>query len=197
MSRRSNRINRSPACCSLRRGRNAYGALGVVRLRPDFLLRMISYFKQPSRRACAPWGRSCPSYGPLLVASNAASLADWMNLVSVVDRKLTFVWQEPNAGSSDSGLRGWTLRTGMGHELNSTPSERERVIKLVQQQLLKNDLVGVPIMGATAISPTEFQHFIAYQERAESAAIADCGACRGRSPKHCRRRLLACYGKLG
>jgi len=133
--------------------------LAFVRLRPDFLLRMISYFKQPSRRSLRAIGADhVPSYGPLLVASNAASLADWMNLVSVVDRKLSFVWQEPNTGSSDAGLRGWTLRTGMGHELNSTPSERERVIKLVQQQLLKNDLVGVPVMGPTAISPTEFQH---------------------------------------
>jgi acyl-[acyl-carrier-protein]-phospholipid O-acyltransferase/long-chain-fatty-acid--[acyl-carrier-protein] ligase len=133
--------------------------LAFVRLRPDFLLRMISYFKQPSRRSLRAIGAdNVPSYGPLLIASNAASLADWLNVVSVIDRKLSFVWQESKAEPSDSGLRGWTLRTGIGSQLNTPTTERGELLNLVQKQLLNNDLVGVPIVGPTAISVSEFQH---------------------------------------
>lgn len=133
--------------------------LAFVRMRPDFLLRMISYFKQPSRRNLRAVGAdNVPSYGPLLVASNASSLADWLNIVSVVDRKLTFVWQEPTTAASDAGLRGWALRTGMGNQLDTQPTARAQIFELMQKQLLKNDLVGVPVMGATSINISEFQH---------------------------------------
>jgi hypothetical protein len=46
----------------------------------------------------------------------------------------------------------------MGHELSGKVAQREQVIKLVQQQLLGNDLVGVTVVGTTAISVGEFQH---------------------------------------
>ena len=134
--------------------------LVFVRMRPDFLLRMISYFKQPSRRSLRAIGADhVPSYGPLLIASNAASLADWLNVVSVIDRKLSFVWQEQGTDSADAGLQGWALRTGIGTELDTQPAQRGELLKLVQKQLLNNDLVGVPVVGPTAISVSEFQHF--------------------------------------
>jgi acyl-[acyl-carrier-protein]-phospholipid O-acyltransferase/long-chain-fatty-acid--[acyl-carrier-protein] ligase len=133
--------------------------LAFVRLRPDFLLRMISYFKQPSRRTLRAIGADhVPSYGPLLIVSNASSLADWVNIVSVVDRKLSFVWQEPNANSSDAGLRGWALRTGIGNKLTDQPAQRGELLNLVQKQLLNNDLVGIPVIGLTALTVPEFQH---------------------------------------
>lgn len=133
--------------------------LAFVRMRPDFLLRMISYFKQPSRRSLRAIGADhVPSYGPLLIASNAASLAEWLNVVSVIDRKLSFVWQEPAGEPSDSGLQGWALRTGVGSKLDNQPTQRGELLNLVQKQLLNNDLVGVPVVGATAISVSEFQH---------------------------------------
>jgi hypothetical protein len=120
---------------------------------------MISYFKQPSRRSLRAIGADhVPSYGPLLIASNAVSLADWLNIVSVIDRKLSFVWQEPPAEPSDSGLQGWALRTGIGAQLDTQPAERGELLNLVQKQLLNNDLVGVPVVGPTALSVTEFQH---------------------------------------
>ncbi len=87
-----------------------------LRLRPDFLLRTLSYLKQSSRRSLqAIHADHVPSYGPLLVVSNARSLDDWIKVISVNDRKLNFAWIQNS--EDDKSLSKWTQRLQVGLRL--------------------------------------------------------------------------------
>ncbi|MDX1962297.1 MAG: hypothetical protein SFX18_04045 [Pirellulales bacterium] len=91
-------------------------------MRPDFLSRTLSYLLMPLRRRLeVDHADFVPSYGPLLVVSNASSLTEWLCIVSAIDRKLCFMWQ-PTA--ADQGMLATLVQaTGIGRALPATSDD--------------------------------------------------------------------------
>jgi MFS family permease len=116
-----------------------------LRLRPDFFLRTLSYLKQSSRRSLqAIHADHVPSYGPLLVVSNARTLNDWIKIISVIDRKLNFAWIQ--SSEDDATLSKWTQRMQVGlrlpdDSLNSGP----QLLSRARQVLESGNLFGVSL----------------------------------------------------
>jgi len=121
-------------------------------LRPDFPLRTLSYFKYPSRRALGAVNADhLPSYGPLLIVSNAATLEQWLCVVSVIDRTVRFAWQP---GGSETGLLAkLTVASGVGTALSRNESQQaEQVFTAAARSFAKGDLFGISTSYETLLS---------------------------------------------
>jgi hypothetical protein len=113
-------------------------------MRPDFLLRAFSFFLLPGRRVLrAVNAGHIPSYGPLLVVSNARTIEQWTNVISVLDRSTRFVWEARK--NESSVLAAIAKGTGLGLQLPlAQAGVGANAVPFATRTLANHDLFGVP-----------------------------------------------------
>ncbi len=75
----------------------------LLRARPDFLLRALSWFRVPGRRRLHAVGLSnVPANGHLILATNCHGTDQWLQVLSAIDRGMQFVKPSDAAAEDDN-----------------------------------------------------------------------------------------------
>jgi hypothetical protein len=128
-----------------------------IKARPDFLLRMLSYFRVPGRKRLHAVGLSnVPANGHLILATNCHGTDQWMQVLSALDRCTRFVKTDVPADATDPDedelLDGVARRAGV---LIAAPASGSRPSVDCIAEAGAKTLQGGNLVGLALDSPIE------------------------------------------
>ncbi len=146
----------------------------LVRARPDFLLRALSYFRVPGRKRLHAVGlANVPANGRLILATNCHGTDQWMQVLSALDRGTKYVkcaspsavaerievgarragsgpmsaYDSPTAvdHNEDSVLDALARRSGVMVEADGDAASMRQLVEICARTLQGGSLLGLPI----------------------------------------------------
>jgi MFS family permease len=133
----------------------------LLRARPDFLLRTLSWFRVPGRRRLHAVGLSnVPANGHIILATNCHGTDQWLQVLSAIDRGSKFVKSRDDSNSRNGGDRfleavARNLKILIVAPNSTTGGDWTKVVECGAKSLEAGNLVGLTLENQVSQSEAD------------------------------------------